>query len=466
MLRVGVIGLGVIAKYYLDAIERAPGVELAVACDCDPAKLRAFERAGVRTTRSYAEAVAGRDLDAVVVNVPNHLHGEVCRRALDAGRHVCCEKPLVLGAGEAQALQLLAERAGRVLFCALHRRYNRHVRRLAAWTAGQAPLHGGVAACRVRYLERIEEHCGEDRWYLDPRAAGGGCIADNGPNAFDVAELLLGPCEVIESRVWRRAGVDVRADVVLRAESGARAEIELDWAFDGEVKDASVSLGDGMHAAADMLEGYTEFKSSLVHEYDEILRDFAGAVRGEDHEGGRGPRLVRLVGDAYARTREAGTAARGRVTAEPELADKRAVEGVLVKLLRHRRADRGMALMPERSRCVRRGELHELVVTDADPGPGDVVDRVGFLGFVEITVAGVLDAGDELVVAGRRVGVLLGFDGCHAPNHLNVVVRAGERLTATDLRLAVGDPLAFAPTPDSLLEPKPPTRAVAAQAVR
>lgn len=141
--------------------------------------------------------------------------------------------------------------------------------------------------------------------------------------------------------------------------------------------------------------------------------------------------------------------------APPRLTDKRAVEGALVKLLRHRRTDRGMVLISERSRCVRRGEIHELVVTDAQPGPGHVVDRVGFVGFVEITVAGVLDAGDEFVIGGQPVGVLLGFDDCHAPNHLNILVRGADRLTASELELAVGDPIVFSPTADSLLEPKP-----------
>lgn len=303
VLAIGVIGVGVIAQYYLGAIERVPGVSLAVACDSDPAKLRPLQRAGVRTTSSYTEAISGGDLDAVVVNVPNHLHAEMCRDALDAGLHVCCEKPLVLSAEEATELQEAADRVGLVLFTALHRRYNRHVRKLAGRLAREAPARGGIARCRVRYLERIEEHCGVDRWYLDPAASGGGCIADNGPNAFDIAELLLGPCEVADARLQRRDGIDIRAEVTLRARSGAEAAIELDWVFDGEVKDVWVQLADGTQAAADMLEGFSEFKSSLRHEYDAIMRDFARAVQGADHDGGHGPRLVRLVNDAYAGAR-------------------------------------------------------------------------------------------------------------------------------------------------------------------
>jgi hypothetical protein len=120
------------------------------------------------------------------------------------------------------------------------------------------------------------------------------------------------------------------------------------------------------------------------------------------------------------------------------------VAAELVKLLYHRREDRGMTLIPERSRCVRTGEVHELVVTDhRGLRAGDRVDRVGFLGFAEVHNAGVLDAGDEVSVEGRPVGVVAGFDECHFPNHYNIIIAADELVTATELDLKVGQLLEF-----------------------
>jgi uncharacterized protein DUF6917 len=113
---------------------------------------------------------------------------------------------------------------------------------------------------------------------------------------------------------------------------------------------------------------------------------------------------------------------------------KRPVEGVLVKVLVHRRDDRGMSLEPFASRCVRAGEVHELVTTDHRVG--DRIDRVGFLGFAEIRTAGVIDRGDELWIGGLRVGTVLGFDACHFPNHYNVLIRVPEPRTGTDLNLS------------------------------
>jgi hypothetical protein len=120
---------------------------------------------------------------------------------------------------------------------------------------------------------------------------------------------------------------------------------------------------------------------------------------------------------------------------------KRTVEGVLVKVLVHRRDDRGMSLEPFASRCVRAGEVHELVTTDH--GVGERIDRVGFLGFAEIATAGVIDRGDDFWVGDVRVGSVLGFDACHFPNHYNILVRVPALCTGTDLDLRPETPIRF-----------------------
>lgn len=125
---------------------------------------------------------------------------------------------------------------------------------------------------------------------------------------------------------------------------------------------------------------------------------------------------------------------------------KRPARAELVKLLFHSREDRGMTLLPFETRCVLAGEVHELVTTDqTGAGPGDRIDRVGFLGFAEILGAGVIERGDEVWVDGRRLGYVLGFDGCHYPNHYNVLIATDQAFTAADIGLAVGQRMWFLP---------------------
>ncbi|MFH7340395.1 DUF6917 domain-containing protein [Streptomyces hygroscopicus] len=115
---------------------------------------------------------------------------------------------------------------------------------------------------------------------------------------------------------------------------------------------------------------------------------------------------------------------------------KRVVRGALVKVLVHRRTDRGMRVAEHAARCVRRGEVHELVTTDQwEPRPGARIDRVGFLGFVELGCGGVIDRGDLVRVGDTAVGRVLGFDACHLPNHYNILIHAERSVSGRDLGL-------------------------------
>ncbi|WP_245766682.1 DUF6917 domain-containing protein [Streptomyces colonosanans] len=129
-----------------------------------------------------------------------------------------------------------------------------------------------------------------------------------------------------------------------------------------------------------------------------------------------------------------------------ESGGKRAVHGTVVKVLIHRRDDRGMHLEEFASRCVRRGEVHELVTTDQrDTAPGARVDRVGFLGFAEIGCGGVVDRGDHVWIDGRPLGTVLGFDSCHFPNHYNILISVPEPVTGRDLALRPETEVRFVP---------------------
>ncbi|MFD7733438.1 Gfo/Idh/MocA family protein [Kitasatospora phosalacinea] len=311
-LRFGVVGLGVISRFYLAALDRLPGVRLAAVCDRDGSVLEPFDD-GVARFTDHRELLAAGGLDAVVVTVPNDLHLAICRDALRAGLPVCVEKPLALRAAEGAELAALAAERRVPLFTAFHRRYNTAVRELCAALAGQ-PLP--VRSVTVRYFELIEEHVGRDRWYLDPERCGGGCVADNGPNAYDLVRLLAGPMELTDAHVVRDGtGVDRYAALELAGRGGVhgdgthgdgvRGRIELDWSYPGELKDVAVELADGTVLRADLLAGHEGFKQSLWHEYEGILGEFAGLLRGGgDHGSGpdRGPDGVdalRVVEAAY-----------------------------------------------------------------------------------------------------------------------------------------------------------------------
>ncbi|MFR9728443.1 Gfo/Idh/MocA family protein [Saccharopolyspora sp. MS10] len=267
--RVAVIGLGAISRFYLAAIDSSPGWELAAICDVRPGALACLG-GSVPAYLDHRAMLGEVELDAVLVVVPNDAHAPICRDALRAGVPVCVEKPIAIDLADARDLTALAT-PRTPLFTAFHRRYNSNVLRLRAELGSSAPIESII----VRYLERIEDHLGGDTWYLDPDRCGGGCVADNGPNAFDLVRLFLGDVEPAGATLRRdRDGIDRQAVITLRSATGVPAVVELDWSYPGETKDVEVRCTDGSVHHADLLRGYPGFKGSLGHEYTAALADF------------------------------------------------------------------------------------------------------------------------------------------------------------------------------------------------
>ncbi|MEU6148771.1 Gfo/Idh/MocA family oxidoreductase [Actinosynnema sp. NPDC047251] len=288
MIRVGLVGLGLVSRYYLAAIDRSADFELVAVCDVDRDALAGH---GVRDYLHHRAMLADGGLDAVVVTAPNDAHALIGRDVLDAGLPLCVEKPLATTLSDGMGL---ATRGG-LVFTAFHRRYNDNVLDLRERLASAPPIE----SLTVRYLECMEDHVGRDRRHLDVARSGGGCVAGNGPNALDLARLFLGPLTFESAKIVRDAdGVDRQA--LLHVRGSAPATVELDWSFPGETKDVEVRLVDGTVLRADLLAGHREFRGSLWHEYEGVLADFARVVR----VGGRpdgGLAALSLVDEAYRR---------------------------------------------------------------------------------------------------------------------------------------------------------------------
>ncbi len=135
--------------------------------------------------------------------------------------------------------------------------------------------------------------------------------------------------------------------------------------------------------------------------------------------------------------------ASGKFAASPYAA-KTDVTAALTVVLRGTLDDRGLELIKPISRCVRRDDIHELILTDEpDAGPGGRVNRIAYLGFAAFTAGGVLVSGDAVSLDGRRIGTLAGFDETHMPNHLNIVVKADRRGDGVERGAALGMAVRF-----------------------
>ena len=129
---------------------------------------------------------------------------------------------------------------------------------------------------------------------------------------------------------------------------------------------------------------------------------------------------------------------------ENPYAAKSDIEGNLVVVLRGAYEARGLELIKPPSRCVLKYEIHELIFSDeAGIGAGTKVDKIAYIGFVEILKGGVITVGDGLFWNGERIGFVAGFDETHMPNHINIVVRCEKRISGEELGCAPGDEIVF-----------------------
>ncbi|MBS3977762.1 MAG: hypothetical protein KGZ75_13760 [Syntrophomonadaceae bacterium] len=111
--------------------------------------------------------------------------------------------------------------------------------------------------------------------------------------------------------------------------------------------------------------------------------------------------------------------------------EKMDIRGRLVVVLQGALDDRQLKLIKTISRAVKRYEVHEIILTDEEQsGPGATVNRVIYIGFMEVTRSGVIVSGDEFFLGDRLLGTVAGFDETHLPNHLNIVIQAGSGIYA------------------------------------
>jgi predicted dehydrogenase len=241
-VRVGVIGVGM-GRNHAVRFRDAAEAELVALCDLDSEKLAqvAEETNPLRTYGRWEELIADPEIDAVSVVLPNFLHGPATIQALEAGKHVLCEKPLAMNAVEAQEMVDTARRLGRKLMVHFNVRFTPF-----AAAVKRAVDDGHVGP--IYYVRSIwNRRRGIPRlggWFTQRSRAGGGVLIDLGVHRLDLALWMMGypkPVSVSGATydyLGRRIGaesnqpfeVDDLAAAFIRFEDGATLTLETSWA--------------------------------------------------------------------------------------------------------------------------------------------------------------------------------------------------------------------------------------------
>jgi len=222
-VRWGFLSTARINRRILAAAEKSEVAEVvAVASrDADRADAYAVEHGIARSHGSYEALVEDPDVDAVYISLPNSLHVEWSVRALTAGKHVLCEKPLTRSPEDAEEAFDAAERAGRVLMEAFMWRHSPQTAKLVQLVEGG--VIGELQLVRATFSFPLE---GRRNIRLDPDLDGG-ALMDVGAYCVSAARLLGGePERVYGEQVIGDSRVDVLFTGVLRFPRGVLAEID------------------------------------------------------------------------------------------------------------------------------------------------------------------------------------------------------------------------------------------------
>ncbi|WP_035792215.1 Gfo/Idh/MocA family protein [Kitasatospora mediocidica] len=188
-VRAAVVGLGWAGReLWLPRLRTHEDFEVVSVVDPDPALRAAVAEATGLPAHAAVDALSTRDVDVVVVAVPNHLHSEVAAALLRRGLSVFLEKPVCLTSAEADTLARAEREGGGMLLAGSAARHRADVRELAALVPGLGRVrHVDLAWVRARGVPKA------GGWFTQRSLAGGGVLVDLGWHLLDALASVVGP---------------------------------------------------------------------------------------------------------------------------------------------------------------------------------------------------------------------------------------------------------------------------------
>lgn len=191
-VRIGTISCGDIAiNKHLPAQIKNPDAELVAFCDIVKEKAefaaKTFGKEGAKIYTDYKDLLADDNVDAVLILTPNYLHCQMTVDALNAGKHVLCEKPMAMNYAEAQKMIDARARSGKILTIGYQNRYRKDV--LYVTELVRRGELGEIYYAQANAIRRR----GVPTWgvFTEEEKQGGGPLIDIGTHALDMALFIM-----------------------------------------------------------------------------------------------------------------------------------------------------------------------------------------------------------------------------------------------------------------------------------
>lgn len=257
MINVGIIGCGKIAQVrHIPEYAENPDVKLAAFYN--PSRKRAEEQAekyGGKVYDTAEELLADKSIDAVSICAANYAHAELTIKALEAGKHVLCEKPMATNLADCEAMVECAKKNGKFLMIGHNQRLAKaHVEAKRLIDQG---LIGRIITFRTTFGHGGPEtwaiNPGKNVWFFDKKKAAMGAMADLGVHKTDLIQFLTGQRVVrttarlvtLDKRGedGELIGVDDNAVCIYEMSGGAFGTMTASWTYYGAEDNSTVLYG-------------------------------------------------------------------------------------------------------------------------------------------------------------------------------------------------------------------------------
>jgi UDP-N-acetylglucosamine 3-dehydrogenase len=290
LLRVGVVGVGVMGSNHARVLAGLPGIRLVGVADPDQQQARFVAGALGTTAVDEVDALLPLGVDAITIAAPTHLHHDIALSCIKRGVHVLVEKPIASNPEEGRRIVAAARRAGVTLMVGHVERFNPAVETIKEAIRGEEIL--SIAITRVGPFP--------------PRMSNVGVVIDLAVHDIDLIRWFT-DSEIVDVQPLTANAVAEREDIALlqfRTTSGVLAQINTNWLTPFKARTVHVAtrdkyiIGDlltrtvtecfgfqpdGSYSMRHLSVGYTEpLRSELVAFFTAIRSGSAAVVSGEE----------------------------------------------------------------------------------------------------------------------------------------------------------------------------------------
>ena len=232
---IALLGAGFVSNFYMSGLQAVPEMKVRMVYSRTEAGAKSFaEKWRIpEWTTDMVKAVQRRDIDLVIIGLPNFLHKDATILAVEARKNVVCTKPLGRDVDEARDMLNAVKRAG-----VLHGYAETEVFCPAVVKAKDVIDRGGIG--EVFWIRSREAHFGpHSAWFWNPKLSGGGALMDMGCHTVEAARYLFGKKNrALEAVAWgdtivHKTEAEDNAILLVRFEGKKISQSEISWSSRG-----------------------------------------------------------------------------------------------------------------------------------------------------------------------------------------------------------------------------------------